>query len=53
MNKIETKSEIKKLEFYRSILKKVATQYPGRSIENIVQNYDSRINYLNKINGTS
>jgi len=47
------KSELSKLKFYRAILKKVADEYPCRTIENIIQNFDSRINYLNKHNGTS
>lgn len=38
-----TEFELMKLRAQRSILLDVAREYPGRTIENIIQNMDSRI----------
>lgn len=38
-----TEFELMKLRTQRSILLDVAREYPGRTIENIIQNMDSRI----------
>lgn len=38
-----TEFELMKLRAQRSILLDVAREYPGRTIENIIQNMDARI----------
>ena len=37
---------IRELERDARFLKRVAEDYPGRTIENIIQNVESRINHL-------
>ena len=37
-----------RLRVWLSILKEVRKEYSGRTIDNIIQNIDARINYLDK-----
>ena len=43
-----TEFELMKLRAQRSILLDVAREYPGRTIENIIQNMDARIKAYEK-----
>ena len=43
--------ELMKLRAQRSILMDVAKEYPGRTIENIIQNLDARISNYEKQKG--
>lgn len=38
--------ELNKLKFNLSVMREVAKEYSGRTIDNIIQNYEARINHI-------
>ena len=43
-----TEQELFKIKAQKSVLEDVAEEYPGRTIENVIQNIDARISNYEK-----